>query len=328
MRRPADERAPLGGSTPHGVELGDLATLLGDDLSSGDDISDLLGGDHPDAKDLGDLRSQVPRIRPILVALAARSAGAVRVDRNVQNVAEILHLALAVHDLALGREGGRRRRVARRLLRRSVGWLGGNHLTLRALEIARHHAPPEVLGDLLDTLREVTDGQALCRNLQAGTIPTEDDWLEHADHTTGALFAFCCRAGGRLAGADDAVLSALGRCGRHLGRLWHVAEDVAAIRHGDGPSHLLARALAARPVLPVILSSDPQVGALWAGLVTDPSPARAEDVVRRVWASGGLPACKPVLARESWAAQRALTALEPTPYRKAMERLAVALARS
>lgn len=327
MPRPTDPLQALVDATPSGVELSELTELVDDDLAGDDDLQDLLGRRHPEASLLFEARPHVPRIRPVLVALAARSAGASSVDHDVQHVAELLHLTLTVHDLALGREGSRRRRVARRLIKRSVGFLGGHHFSLRAMELARHGAPPEVMGDLLDTLREFAEGEALARELQRGTIPTERDWLDHADSCTGALFAFCCRAGGALAHSDQARLSALGRYGRHMGRVWNVAEDVSALLHTDGPNHVLARALAGRPMLPVIRSDDPEMGPLWSRLVVRPSPALAEQVVQRVWSGDGIRRARTVMARESWAARRALSALEPSPYRRAMERLARSLAK-
>lgn len=318
---------PWADRVPTGVELHLVSEPVDDDLAGDDDLRDLIGGRHPEASVIFEARAHVPRIRPVLVALAARSAGATDVDSNVQHIAEMLHLALAVHDLALGREGGRRRRVARKLIKRSVGWLGGNHLTLRALEIATHATPEAISGELLDTLREFSDGQALARDLQKGAVPTEQDWLDHADSHTGALFAFCCRAGGHLAGRDPAKLSALGRYGRHLGRLWHIAEDAAGIRHDDGASHLLTRALAGRPVLPVIKAEDPRLGELWAELVRDPRRQQAEEIVRRVWAAEGLRHARAAMAREGWAARRALSSLDDSRYRRAMEQLAITLVR-
>lgn len=313
------------GPEPH-VDIGDLSDLVEGDLPDAGDLRDLVGGGH---HEVFDRPGNHPRIRPILVALAARSAGARHVDPQVQHAAELVHLALAVHDLALGREGGRRRRVARRVLRRSVDWLGGNHLTLRALELARHASSPHVLGELIDTLREVTEAQALSRELQRGAVPDEQDWLEHADGYTGAVFSFCCRAGGGLAGADAATLSALGRYGRHVGRLWHVAEDVAGLRHGDGPAHLLRRALAGRPVLPVIRAGevDPAIGECWSALVRTPRLGDAEKLALAVWSVGGVERARRRMATESWAARRAIGHLPDSVYRKAMERLAATLAK-
>src|SRR4029079_12427355 len=100
--------------------------------------------------------------------------------------------------------------------------------------------------------------------------------------------AFCCRSGGHLGSGDRSTLTALGRYGRHMGRLWHVAEDVAALEvGGEGAAdHLVARALAGRPVLPVIVSPDPAVLAHWSALVANPHPDVAGRALEGVSRSG------------------------------------------
>ena len=294
-------------------------------------MADDLVNDHDLAAVVGPRfhigRADIPRIRPILVALAARATGASRVDEEAQHVAELLHLALRLHDVALGREGGRRRRVARRLVQRSVGWLAGNHLTLRALELSRH-SEPGVADELLDALRAFSDAQALCREL-VGRVPEEDDWLEHADAHTGALFSFCCRTGGHLGRAELRQIAALGRYGRHVGRLWHVAEDVSMLDHGDPALHLVARALGGRPVLPVICASerDPRVGLAWKRLAFDPDPDRARALAERVRELGIAPS-REVMVRESWGARKAIRMLPESVYRAAMETLASEVAKA
>lgn len=309
-----------------GADLHALHDVVRDDLPTDGRLLDLAGGGWFTDEDPFVRREEIPRIRPILVALAARAAGAEHVDGEPLYAAELLHMALVVHDLALGRQGGRRRRVARRVVRRSVAWLGGNHLTVRALELCRHSSP-EILSELVDTLRQFADGQALARELQQGLVPSGEDWLEHADAHTGALFAFCCRAGGHLAGADATVLSALGRHGRHLGRLWHVAEDLSALEHGDAAAHLANRAQAARPALPVVaaIEREPRLGDRWLALVADPDPRLAREVAPRILALGRGPS-RAVMVREAWAARKALRSLPPSRYRTAMERLAKGLA--
>lgn len=310
---------------PAGADLDLVRDLVRDDLPADADLVDLLGTDWERELPLG-ARPDLPRIRPILVALAARAAGASSaIEGEPLYAAELLHLALVVHDLALGKQGGRRRRVARRVVRRSVSWLGGNHLTLRALELCRHSSP-EILGELVDTLREISDGQSLARELQQGRPPSAQDWREHADAQTGALFAFCCRVGGHLARAEAPVVTALGRYGRHVGRLWHVAEDLAVLEHGEGAAHLIARAGAGRPVLVVIAAAerDPRVAVAWARLVSDPVDADAAALLARVRELGRGPA-REVMARESWAARRALRTLPESRYRATMERLAARL---
>lgn len=314
---------------PDGAELRATSELVRGDLVPDDGVVELVGAHHfaPDDPLLG--APDLPRMRPLLVALAARAAGATEVDGETQYVAELLYLALIVHDLALGREGGRRRRVARRLLRRSVSFLTGNHLTLRALEVGRSRRP-ELSDAILDTLREFADGQALSRTLLQGVVPDREDWAHHANTHTGALFGFCCRAGGVVASADLAERSALGRYGRALGRLWHVAEDVAAMRHGDAGHHLLNRALEGRPVLPVVCAAelDPDIGTAWASLVLNPTPGGAEHLAGRVLSVGGLTGAAQVMVQEAWTARQALRRLPPSPFRDALDAMPDRLAKA
>ncbi|MEQ1505290.1 MAG: polyprenyl synthetase family protein [Myxococcota bacterium] len=306
---------------PTGLELAGLQTMLENDLVDDAALAEVVG---EGAGFVG--RSDIPRIRPILVALAARATGAGSVGEEAQHAAELLHLALRVHDLALGREGARRRRVARRVVR-SVGWLTGNQLTVRALELSRHSAPG-VLEELLDALRSFAEAQALSREL-VGAIPTEDDWLDHADAHTGALFAFCCRAGGHLGGAASRELLALGRYGRHVGRLWHVAEDLSVLDHGEPALHLLARATAGRPVLPVVFAceADPRVGVIWQRMASDGDPDDARQLAASLRVLG-VPRSREVMLQESWRARRAVRILPESTYRTAMEGLAAEIAKA
>lgn len=301
-----------------------IADLVADDLPSESAIGDLLGGNVPvgDVVDPG----QLPRIRPLLVALSARAVGASRVDAEAQHAAELLHLALVGHDLALGQKGGRRRRIARSVLRT----IGDSTLTLRALEIARHASSPEILGEVVESLREIADGRALSREIRQGTVPDEDVWREHADGHAGAVFAFCCRSGAHIGRGNVATVQALGRFGRHLGRLWAGAEDLSQLARPGGDALLVHRAERGRPPLPVICAAavDPELAARWVAWTRDPHPDVAADLVQRVLTRGGISAAREVMARENWAAQRALGVLDPNVYRRALERLASGLART
>lgn len=307
---------------PAGSELAGMRNLVAEDLVGDEAVASVAG------PDVDVRRTEIPRIRPILVALAARATGAHAVNQEAQHAAEMLHLALRVHDLALGREGGRRRRMARRLVKRSVGWLAGNHLTLRALELSRTTDHPGVLEELVDTLRSFADAQALSRDL-VGKRPALVDWLDHADQHTGALFAFCCRVGGHLGGAQMRQVAALGRYGRHLGRQWHIAEDICAFDQGHAAQHVLSRASSGRPALPLISALEQTEGIVndWHELARRPTLDAAERVARAV-SKGGLAASREALLRESWLARQSLKSLPETPYRSAMDRFAGAIAKA
>ncbi len=295
-------------------------------------LGDLITGDGAPPGFLPELAPGVPRIRPLLVLLSAEAVqrGAAADSRRAEELAvaaELLHLAIAVHDTALGRQGGRRRRAARRLVGGAVGWLGGNHLTLRALELTRS-AGPETLSDLLDALREASDGHALTQTLQ-GRLATTPEATSHAEHHTGAGFSFACRAGARLAGADRGIVGSLGRYGRHAGVAWHLAEELSLLEHDteDRTAQLTERAAFGHPILAVCLAAehDPEIARLWGQLCRSEEPEVAERLLQQVHRSGAIAEGHQRLLKRTWRARRALNTLPPSPHRDALERLAMAL---
>lgn len=319
-------------------------SLLGGDLAEvlqrlEGALSDLAGGEGaPDGFDPRRyLAPGVPRIRPLLVLLSARAVDgdAVPPDSATEHVAvaaELLHLAIVLHDAALGRPGGRRRRAARRLLSGAVGVLAGNHLTLRALELTRHTPAPEIVGDLLDAMREVSDGHALAQRCK-GRLPTAAEAQILAEARSGAVFAFACRAGGRLAGADRRSVTALGRYGRHAGVAWHLAEDLASLEEGDEPTDpsgntLDDRAIEGRPSHSLCLAAERTPGLVdaWEELGRDPTPEGARALAARIQQTGSPGETRMLLAQESWAARRALRQLRPSRYRDLLDQIAIMVA--
>lgn len=285
----------------------------------------------------------IPRVRPLLVLLSERAAWAHGEDdkhlpndlsgmdaaEHVAVAAELLHVAIVVHDRALGLPGGRRRRAARKLLG-AVGWLGANHLTLRALELTRHGATPGIVDDALDTLREIADGHALSESIR-GRLATAAESQELAEGYTGAVFDFACRAGARVACGEDSVVRALGRYGRHTGVAWHMADDLSTM---DTTPDLFAQSIEESlgrhsPNFAVSLGAemDDRVGDLWMRLRAGPDETAARDLQARVRGSGALGEGRARLVQQTWRARRALNGLRPSPHRDALDRLTVAIAK-
>jgi geranylgeranyl pyrophosphate synthase len=273
----------------------------------------------------------IPRVRPVLVVLAARASTQREADPQaafeVAAIGEMLQGAIRLHDAALGRPDGRRRRAARRVLRGAGSLLGANHLTLRALELARRAPAPEILGETLELLRDVGAGHALGEALRTRPA-TVADALLHAEEHSGALFAFTCRAGGHLVHAGRPAVSGLGRYGRHVGIAWKLAEDLALFEPVDGRRQLGHHAAGVRPLFPVAWANglDPGIDPLWRRLGTDFDPALAEELTERVRTLGGIAAGREALVRETWAARRALRPLPPSPARDSLDRIAASLA--
>ncbi|MDP2308674.1 MAG: hypothetical protein Q8P18_21815, partial [Pseudomonadota bacterium] len=223
---------------------------------------------------------------------------------------------------------GRRRRAARRVLRGAGSLLGANHLTLRALEIARRAPAPEILGETLELLRDVGAGHALGEALRTRPATVADALLFAEEHT-GALFAFTCRAGGHLVRASRPAITGLGRYGRHVGIAWKLAEDLALFDPATGGRQLAQHAAAARPVFPVAWANakDPAIDPLWRRLgAVGYDDAVAAELNDRVRGLGGVGAGREAMIRETWAARRALRPLQPSPARDSLDRLAASLA--
>jgi geranylgeranyl pyrophosphate synthase len=273
----------------------------------------------------------VPRMRPVLVVLAGRAAAQREADPQaafeVAAIAEMFSGAIRLHDAALGRPDGRRRRAARRVLRGAGSLLGANHLTLRALELARRAPAPEILGETLELLRDVGAGHALGEALRTRPA-TVADALLHAEEHSGALFAFACRAGSHLVRATGPAVTGLGRYGRHVGIAWKLAEDLAFFEPLDGRRALAHQAAAMRPLFPVAWANgqDPTIDPLWRRLGAGFDAALADELTERVRALGGLAAGREAMVRETWAARRALRPLPPSPARDSLDRLAASLA--
>jgi geranylgeranyl pyrophosphate synthase len=305
-------------------------------------LQDLAGGDGaPEDFDPHIyLAPGIPRVRPVLVLLSERAARAhvkgealeesENVTADVAVAAELLHLAILVHDRALGLPGGRRRRAARRLLG-AVGWLGANHLTLRALELSQHAPTPELVGDVLETLREIAEGHALSQSIENRVAsPTEVEEL--AAGYTGAVFDFACRSGARIAGGDRSVVGGLGRYGRHAGVAWHLADDLSVMETDETN---LVDAIEERlnkrsPNYAVSLGAvrDERIRDLWMEFRNGPIDAeRASELRRRIVDAGVLIEGRRHLAEQSWRARRALHGLAPSPDRDALDRLAANIAK-
>jgi octaprenyl-diphosphate synthase len=278
----------------------------------------------------------MPRIRPVLVFLSAHAAS---LDSNsqleeggVEHVAlaaELLHAAVLVHDAALGRQGGRRRRMARRLLG-AFGWLGGNRLTLRALELARQAPTSEVVGEMVDALREVSEARSIWERWEDRS-PSAAEHLCHAEQRTGAVFSFACRAGGRLAGARRPTITGLGRYGYHMGVAWQLKEEVAIFQQPIEAcsASLQERAAARRPLYPVSLASegDDSVPGLWSLLCREEDSSTALSLAESVRSSEVLTIASQRVQQSVWSARKALADVPPSSYRDSLGDLAQALAK-
>jgi octaprenyl-diphosphate synthase len=183
------------------------------------------------------LRAGGKRVRPLLVVLSARAAGCVRsrglAEEALAQAAELVHAATLLHDDVL--DDGRMRRglpAARVLWGNAASVLGGDFLLVRALELTAQAGVPGALDELLQAIGRMIDGEALQLAHRGRADLDAAGYHAVVDGKTASLFAWCGRAGARLADAPAPIVEALGDYGLHLGRAFQIVDDVLDVE-GD-----------------------------------------------------------------------------------------------
>lgn len=176
----------------------------------------------------------IPRIRPVLILLSAHATQKKQISseelEHLILTIELLWAAVLVHDLTLGKQGSKRRRVARRLIGGAVGWIGGNSLNIRSMELAQQVSSSFILSELIQVMRDVSESRKDIRG-QTTSFFSVQQVSEHIEQHMGAIFAFACRAGCHVAGGTDRDVTLLGRYGLHLGIAWQIQEELQFLKH-------------------------------------------------------------------------------------------------
>lgn len=286
----------------------------------------------------------VPRIRPILIYLSSEVARAELVDELVDeksdvNGSRLRHLALAtelfygailIHDLTLGKQGGRRRRLARRILGKALEWYGGNKLLTRALELVMMTKSSDVMSEFVMAMREVQEAQEDTK-IWERELPSEDDMIAYAENYTGAMFSFACRSGGLISGASRREVNLLGRYGRQLGVAWQLTEELSAL---DSSFEIARQSLeeqisTKRPFYPLIRAAEEseEVRRLWKYLLDEEDEDALINLVHQIQSSPAIPQTRQKIGEYSWTARRIARDLPQSQHRNHLEYLAQALAK-
>ena len=279
----------------------------------------------------------VPRIRPLLVYLSSevgRSHSQATVEgsglEHLAMSAELFYCAILIHDLALGTQGGRRRRLAKRLLGKAIEWYGGNRLITRSLEMIMLTKSSEIMSEFVMSMREVQEARDNLAEWN-GQIPMDTDVLSFAENYTGAMFAFACRAGGLLAKADRREVNLLGRYGRMLGVAWQLTEELSLFdaSEQDALQVLESQLATNRPFYPIALAAakDAEINRKWDELRSSECEHLLTDLLHQIRASETRARTRQKIAECTWTARKILRNLPESEHRQHLDNIAQALAK-
>jgi geranylgeranyl pyrophosphate synthase len=245
------------------------------------------------------VRAGGKRLRPLLVVLAAESAGGPppspegeeRLVRAAVAI-ELVHSATLVHDDLI--DGAQLRRghptVAAEAGREVAVATGDLLFSLAFAELARNDSATQ-LRALSDASSALAAGELLQREDAYAVHVAVERYLRRCELKTAALFEAACRLGA-LTAADGSpkLADALGAFARRIGLAFQMLDDVLDV---SGPVERTGKArgtdlLDGTVTLPFILARErePELASFDLGALS--SPEQAEELCERISATGAL----------------------------------------
>jgi geranylgeranyl pyrophosphate synthase len=239
------------------------------------------------------------RLRPLLVVLAAESAGgppsgADGEERLVRAAVavELVHSATLVHDDLI--DGARLRRghpTVAAVAGRTVAVATGDLLFSRAFaELARNEDAAQLCA-LSDASSALAAGELLQREDAYAAHVAVERYLRRCELKTAALFEAACRLGAlAAAGGSSALADGLGAFARRIGLAFQMLDDVLDV---SGPVERTGKArgtdlLDGTVTLPLILAREREPELAAFDLASLQGPAQAERLCERIAATGAL----------------------------------------
>jgi heptaprenyl diphosphate synthase len=263
------------------------------------------------------------RIRPAvaLAAAACRSSSdSGPSDDVIQGAAsvELVHLGSLYHDDVMD-EAESRRGVDSVNARwgNLVAILAGDFLLARASEMAASLGT-EVAGLLAATIGRLCEGQVGELQSAFDVTRTEAAYLTSITGKTASLLSTAARVGALTAGLDRRAVDALTACGRGVGMVFQIVDDILDIVGTDASlgkpaGHDLVEGIYTLPVIQTLASGGPaadELGALLGGPVDEAERDKARNIVR---SSGCVATSIDVGRRYAAEAAEAARSLSPTP---------------
>jgi geranylgeranyl pyrophosphate synthase len=239
------------------------------------------------------------RLRPLLVILAAESAGGPPSTEEGEGqltraavAVELVHSATLVHDDVI--DAARLRRGHPTVVAtagREVAIATGDLLFSRAFaELARNDDLTQ-LRALSDASSALAAGELLQREDAYASSVAVERYLRRCELKTAALFEAACRLGALVSVGGSGVLAdALGAFARRIGLAFQLLDDVLDV---SGPVERTGKSrgtdlLDGTVTLPLILARqrDPELASFDLSTLT--GPAQAEELCDRIAATGAL----------------------------------------
>ena len=314
------------------MQLKDIRALVASDLAAVDvEIRRQLASDVALVNQVGDyiVGGGGKRLRPLLVVLAARAAGA-RDSIHIPAAAliEFIHTATLLHDDVVDNSSRRRgRETANHAFGNPASVLVGDFLYSRAFQMMATLDSAAVIRVMADATNTIAAGEVLQLMNSGDPDTTEIRYMEVIYRKTARLFEAGAQIAAIVARAPAGVEAALARYGKHLGIAFQLVDD--ALDYGGDADELgkdigddLAEGKPTLPLIHALAHSDAESAslirnAIESGGIDEQGPIRAV-----VESTGGLDYTARLAEEEAKRAEEALADVPASAYRDALAALA------
>jgi octaprenyl-diphosphate synthase len=278
------------------------------------------------------------RLRPLLVVLAARAAGAHDTGdgASIQAAAfiEFIHTATLLHDDVVDNSARRRGRVtANEMFGNQASVLVGDFVYSRAFQMMAAVNTTRVIEIMADATNIIAEGEVLQLMNAHDAETTEARYLEVIDRKTAQLFQAGAEVAAVLAGASVAQQQALATYGKHLGNAYQLIDDVLDYQsdpktRGKNLGDDLAEGKPTLPLIYALRSVEAAGDRASAAAIRQSIGSNGnglqnlELILAAIESTGGLQYTARLAAAETDKALAALAVLPASPYRDGLAALA------
>jgi octaprenyl-diphosphate synthase len=258
------------------------------------------------------------RLRPLLVLLAARAAGAPPLGPQVQAavIIEFIHTATLLHDDVV--DGSRQRRgrdTANEVWGNATSVLVGDFLYSRAFQMMVRLKSLKVMEIMADATNAIAEGEVLQLMHVHDPEISEARYLDVIYRKTARLFEAGAGIAAVLAGAPDRHEAALAAYARALGNAFQLADDWldyrgSATERGKNVGDDLAEGKPTLPLIHALRAGSAEQQALLRRAIETGGLEELPAVLAAIESAGGLEYTAGLAQRE---ADQALAALERLP---------------
>ena len=314
------------------MQLRDIRALVASDLAAVDaEIQHQLGSDVVLVNQVGDyiVGGGGKRLRPLLVVLAARAAGA-RDSTHIPAAAliEFIHTATLLHDDVVDDSARRRgRETANHAFGNPASVLVGDFLYSRAFQMMAALDSAAVIRVMADATNTIAAGEVLQLMSAGDPDTTEIRYMDVIYRKTARLFEAGAQIAAIVARAPASVETALARYGKHLGIAFQLIDDALDYR-GD-PESLgknvgddLAEGKPTLPLIHALAHSDSESASMIRNAIEHGGTEEQGPIRAVVEGTGALDYTAQIAEDEAKRAEEALADVPASAYRDALAALA------